>query len=88
LPQRLTIRTAVRRLALSFLGAPLVELNGSQIHLKRRKVLALLAYLAITGRRHTKDALAETFYPERTRERAYSGIRQTLSILRVRQVLR
>ncbi len=69
-------------LELSVLGPPLVKLDGSEIRLRRRKVLALLVYLAITARRHSRDSLAELLYPDHDREQAYSDLRQTLSALR------
>jgi DNA-binding SARP family transcriptional activator len=69
-------------LALSFLGPPLVGLDGALVKLTRRKVLALLAYLAVTGRPHSRDTLAELLYPGHDREQAFSDLRQTISALR------
>lgn len=40
------------------LGAPNVNCNGQPLTFPRRKALALLAYLALTGRPHTREALA------------------------------
>lgn len=45
-------------LHLQLLGAPHITLNGAPIRFRRRKALALLAYLAVTGRPHTRDSLA------------------------------
>ncbi len=76
------MRAASPTLALSFLGPPVVEVDGSPLLLTRRKVTALLAYLAVTSRKHSRDFLAEMFYPGHDRERAYSDLRNTLTMLR------
>jgi DNA-binding SARP family transcriptional activator len=57
-------------------------LDGKDIRLQRRKVVALLAYLAVTGQSHSRDALTNLFYPRQDRSRALSDFRQTLSHLR------
>jgi DNA-binding SARP family transcriptional activator len=63
-------------------GQPRLEVDGVPRNLKRRKVAALLAYLAMAGRPHSRDELAELLYPRLDRDRAYAGLRQTLSYLR------
>ena len=50
----------MRRLRISLPGTPEVVLNGEPVHISRRKAVALLAYLAVTGQRHTRDAVAAT----------------------------
>ena len=47
-----------RELSVYLLGLPRVEHEGQPIELKRRKATALLAYLVVTGRPHSRDALA------------------------------
>jgi predicted ATPase/DNA-binding SARP family transcriptional activator len=69
------------RLALYFLGPPRIYLDGSAVKIGRRKVLALLAYLAVTSQRHSRDELAELLFGERDREHSRADIRQTLSLL-------
>jgi predicted ATPase/DNA-binding SARP family transcriptional activator len=69
------------RLALYLLGPPCVELNGKGIHVPRRKVVALLAYLAVTGTIHSRDALATLLWPERSQSRARAYLRRALSEL-------
>ena len=69
-------------LRLSFVGDPVVSLNGEAIQLKPRKVLALLAILGITLDRHSRDALVELLFPKLGRDRARAGFRQCLSVLR------
>jgi ABC-type transport system substrate-binding protein/DNA-binding SARP family transcriptional activator len=69
------------RLALYFLGPPRVELDGEEIQLGRRKVTALLAYLAVTGERHSRDSLTTLLWPEYDQSRARADLRRTLSQL-------
>ena len=69
-------------LRLSFLGPPIVTKDGETITLTDKKPLALLAYLAVNGAGHSRDALAELLFPRLGRERGRAGLRQCLSILR------
>jgi predicted ATPase/DNA-binding SARP family transcriptional activator len=66
------------RLAISVLGSPQFELDGNPIDLPRRKATALLVYLAVTGERHRRDALATLFWPDSDQARAYAYLRNTL----------
>ena len=70
------------QLDLYFIGSPRVYLDGVIVEIDRRKVLALLAYLAVTAQRHSRDELAELLYGRQDREHARSNLRQTLSLLR------
>lgn len=69
------------QLKLLFLGPPRIELADEPVVLRRRKVLALLAYLAVTDAPHSRDELAELLYPGLDRDRAYADLRQSLSYL-------
>lgn len=69
------------RLSLYLLGSPRVELDGEPLEVGRRKAMALLAYLAVTGRAHGRDALATFFWPEYDQSRARAALRRTLSAL-------
>jgi predicted ATPase/DNA-binding SARP family transcriptional activator/class 3 adenylate cyclase len=69
------------RLALYFLRSPRVVLDGQDIHLGRRKAVALLAYLAVTKRTHTREALATLFWPEYDASSALGYLRRILSEL-------
>ena len=71
----------VSRLALHFLGAPRIELNGAPVSVDRRKGVALLAYLGVTARAHSRDALATLFWPEHDQVTARANLRRTLSML-------
>ena len=69
-------------LALYLLGLPRVERDGAPVRLRRRKAVALLAYLAVSGQRHGRDALATLLWPEFDQQRARAGLRVVLSSLR------
>ena len=46
------------QLAINLLGPPKIEVDGRPIEISRRKAVALLAYLALTGQPHGREALA------------------------------
>jgi predicted ATPase/DNA-binding SARP family transcriptional activator len=65
-------------LKLYLLGPPRIEYNGEPLSLSTRKATALLAYLVITGRSHSREELAALLYPEYDAARAAANLRQTL----------
>ena len=67
------------RLALYLLGPPHIKRDGQAVDVGRRKAVALLAYLAVTGQGHSRDALATLFWPEHDQSRARAGLRRTLA---------
>ncbi len=69
-------------LALYFLGSPRVSRDRVTLEIRRRKVIALLVYLAVTAQRHSRDELAEILFGKRDRGHARANLRQTLSLLR------
>lgn len=69
------------RLNLFLLGAPRVELDGKPIDLSRRKVLAILIYLAVTRQPQRRDTLATLFWPESGQEAARASLRRELFTL-------
>jgi DNA-binding SARP family transcriptional activator len=69
------------RLSLYLLGPPRLELDGEALNIGRRKAVALIAYLAVTGRGHTRDTLATLLWPEFDQSRARAALRRTLSAL-------
>ena len=69
------------QLALRLLGPPRVELEGELVGIGRRKATALLAYLAVTQRSHSRDSLATLFWPDYDRSSARTGLRSMLSML-------
>lgn len=74
-------RTRGASLRVSLLGAPRIERKGKVVNLDTRKATAVVAYLALTGRR-SRDQLAAMFWPDATAERARGALRRTLSVLR------
>ena len=70
------------QLTLHLLGAPGIGRDGAPIKVDTRKATALLAYLAVTGRGHAREALAALLWPEYDDEHARSALRRTLSTLR------
>ena len=70
---------AVLRLAL--LGPPDIECDGAPLVVDTRKAVALLAYLAVTGERQGRDALAALLWPDHDTEHARGALRRTLSVL-------
>lgn len=67
---------------LYLLGTPRFSLDDAAFELKRRKVLALFVYLAITGQPHSRAVLTDLLYPKQSRDRSMSDFRQTLSFLK------
>ena len=65
-------------LTLHLLGPPLLEANGRSIGNLRRKAMALIAYLAVDGQPHSRDALATLFWPEYGQSRARANLRRCL----------
>ena len=69
-------------LSLYFLGSPRVCLDGATVEMGRRKVVALLAYLAVTAQRQSRDELAQLLYGVQDREHGRANLRHSLSLLR------
>lgn len=68
---------------LKLLGTPQILRNGQPITtLSAAKSQALLFYLAVTGRPHSRLALAELFWPEKSEADALANLRQALYHLR------
>jgi predicted ATPase len=53
-------------------------MDGQPLATDRRKALALLAYLGVTGKAHTREKLATLFWPEHDSSRAFAYLRRTL----------
>jgi DNA-binding SARP family transcriptional activator len=71
----------VSHLALSLLGPPQIECDGEPVKLDRRKAIALLTYLAVTGESHSRDALVNLLWPESDSSRGRAALRRTLYAL-------
>lgn len=70
------------QLTIRLLSAPAIERDGAPVAVDTRKATALLAYLAVTGRAHGREALAALLWPEYDDEHARAALRRTLSTLR------
>ena len=70
------------QLTIRLLGAPGIARDGAPVAVDTRKATALLAYLAVTGRSHAREALAALLWPEYDDEHARAALRRTLSTLR------
>jgi len=71
----------VPELRLAVLGPPRLELDGAAVEVDTRKAIALLVYLAVTGERHGREALAGLLWPEYDEAHARAALRRTLSAL-------
>jgi len=63
------------------LARPVPGREDEQIDIGLRKAVALLAYLAVTGQSHGRDALAALFWPEDNQSKARGNLRRALSRL-------
>jgi len=70
------------QVALFLLGPPRIECDGQPVSVDTRKAMALAAYLAVTGERHSRDTLATLFWPQSDQARARAALRRTLSVLK------
>lgn len=71
------------RFQIRCLGAPaLLTIGGRTVRVRTRKELALLCYLALEQRWHTRDALAELLWPDRPHKESRHSLAVALSALR------
>jgi predicted ATPase/DNA-binding SARP family transcriptional activator len=75
------------RLELFLLGTPRLERDGVPLEFDTRKILALVAYLAVSGlntegSRLSRDSLTALLWPELEPSRARAVLRRNLSLLR------
>lgn len=69
------------QLSIFLFGPPRIERDGVPVSIDTRKAMALIAYLAITQQRHSRDALASLLWPDYEQTRARATLRRTLSVL-------
>jgi len=72
----------VSRLALYLLGPPRIERDDVPIKVDTRKAVALLAYIAVTGKSHRRASLVNLLWPEYDHTRGRAALRRTLYVLR------
>ncbi|MCP4358170.1 MAG: tetratricopeptide repeat protein [Chloroflexi bacterium] len=70
------------QLQASLFGSPQFQKDDQPLLLRRRKVIALLTYLVVTGQPHSRDVLATLFWPENDQSSARANLRRELSRLR------
>jgi len=63
---------------LRFFGPPQIARDGKLLAVQRRKSLALLAFLAVTGQAHARDTLATFFWPELDGAHGRAALRSVL----------
>jgi DNA-binding SARP family transcriptional activator/pimeloyl-ACP methyl ester carboxylesterase len=73
----------MEQLSLRLLGAPQVAFGGHPVSLRLQKELALLIYLAVTSRPHTRMALATLLWPDHDERSALAALRRTIYQLKV-----
>jgi DNA-binding SARP family transcriptional activator len=69
------------QLRLALLGPPRVEVAGAPLRVDTRKAVALLAYLACSGRPHDRGQLAALLWPDADDAHSRATLRRTLSAL-------
>ena len=59
-------------------GWPRLQREGQPVAVETRKALALMAYLATSGERHSRDKLAALFWPGYDQSRARANLRRVV----------
>lgn len=59
-------------------GTPRIYCDDTAIEFARRKALALIAYLAVTDQRHSRDTLAEFLWPDNDAVQSRAALRRVL----------
>ena len=68
-------------LRFQFFGPPRFTVDGEPVKIGRRKAVALAAFIAVSNKLHSRDLLAEMFWPDYDRDRARSSLRRTLAAM-------
>jgi predicted ATPase/DNA-binding SARP family transcriptional activator len=66
------------RLALNFLGPPQIRLHNEPITIERRKIVAMLAFLAVERGPQQRATVSALLWPDYDQSRAYKNLRQIL----------
>jgi DNA-binding SARP family transcriptional activator/tetratricopeptide (TPR) repeat protein len=67
-------------LRLALLGPPVVLRDGLPVTFDTRKAIALLALLAVSGREHSREQLADLLWPDADSAKGRASLRRTLSV--------
>ncbi len=78
---RIHVKLIMLSLRIYLFGTPRLDVNGEIPDIRRRKGLALLAFLAVTGQPHTREALATMLWPENGPSIGLANLRRELSRL-------
>lgn len=73
------VDTKAPGLVIAVLGAPSIERAGAPVAFDTRKAIALLAFLAVSGRPQRRETLAGLLWPTADEDHARSALRRTLS---------
>jgi len=71
----------LKGLVFYLLGMPRLERDSRPVEVDTRKAIALLAYLALTGKQQSRDTLAAFLWPDYSQTNARAALRRTLSAL-------
>lgn len=69
------------QLRITLFGPPRIELDGSVVTVGRRKAVALLAFLAMSGQAQSRDTIATLFWPDYDQQQARAALRRDLAAL-------
>src|SRR5262245_53038748 len=69
------------RLSLFLLGPPQLMRMGEVVEIQRRKVKALLIFLAVTREPYQREKLATMLWPDNSQKQAHGSLRSNLSEL-------
>jgi DNA-binding SARP family transcriptional activator/predicted ATPase len=69
-------------LAIKLMGPVEIEVDGRPLKVDTRKAVALIAYLAVTGRPADREHLVDLLWPHYEEERGRATLRRTLSALK------
>jgi predicted ATPase/DNA-binding SARP family transcriptional activator len=66
------------KLNIYLFGPPRIVLEDNPVSTDRRKAIALLSYLVVTRKWHTRETLATMFWPEYPASKSYAYLRRTI----------
>lgn len=66
------------QLTMCLFGYPTIMLDNTRIDVDERKALGLLAYLAVSGERHSRAELSALLWPDHEQAKAYTNLRHVL----------
>lgn len=67
---------------LTLFGKPQILYDGNPLNIRAKKAIALLAYLATTGKAHSRERLATLLWPDSKEDVARTSLRQIIQALR------